>query len=47
MVIIGAKVNNILFFDGLFFVGSTAHSTSDDVCTGGLMVTRAVAAIKL
>ena len=49
MVTVGTTVDNVLFYlilnkALLCFVGSAAHPTLD-VCTGGLMVTKEVAAV--
>ena len=50
LVTVGTTVDNILFClilnqALLFSVGSAAHHTLDDVCTGVLMLTKAVAAV--
>ena len=50
LVTVGTKVDNVLYFlifnqTLLCFVGSAANTTFDDVCTGGLMVTKSVAAV--
>ena len=50
LVTVGATVNNIFFCyilnqTLLCFVGSATHPTLDNVCTGGLVVTKAVGAV--
>ena len=52
MVTVGTTEDNVLFcliFNQVLpcFVRSAANPTLDDVCTGGLMVTKAVAAVTL
>ena len=50
LVTVGATVDNVLLCfilnqAFLCFVGSAAHPKLDDVCTGNLMVTKAMAAV--